>query len=303
MLDLSKRGECPACGAISTARLLYMKQGYPIHRCTNCGLGSTELNGRFDLSEIYSSHYFSGGRSDGYSDYLGSEPVLRREFQLTLRNLHAAGRSAGRLFEVGCAFGFFLMEARSAFEVSGVEVCAEAAAYCQNQGLDVDAGGVTEDRLAQRGPLDVVVMLDVIEHLADPLEVLRMAHRQMNPGAHLLITTGDWESFLSRCMGRWWRLMTPPQHLFFFSRKTITAMLGRAGFRVVRIDRPSKRVPVSLVLFQFARMAGLQPKNVRALSGISLPVNLLDAMRIIAVRTEDYSRPSTSPYAATQSPE
>src|SRR5262249_5895315 len=159
---------------------------------------------------------------------------------------------SGKLLEIGCAYGFFLLEAREYFDVHGIEISVEAAAHCQSQGLDVVSGIVTEERVAQHAPLDVVVLLDVIEHLTNPLEVLRMVHANLNVGGHIVITTGDWDSILSRLMGSAWRLMTPPQHVFFFSRRTMRATLSRAGFRVVQVSRPVKFVPLSLVLFQLA---------------------------------------------------
>jgi SAM-dependent methyltransferase len=233
---------------------------------------------------IYSEDYFDGAQKDGYADYLGSEPILRREFQGALRSLGKAGRTGGKLFEIGSAYGFFLAEARNHFAVSGIEVCEKAAAYCRDRGLDVDTGPITEQALAARAPFDVMAMLDVIEHLTDPLGVLRLANRYLSPGGHLLITTGDWDSTLSRCMRSSWRLMTPPQHAFFFSKRTIRSILGRAGFRVVSITRPWKWVPIGLILFQLARIVGFRPTAIAVLSRYAMPVNLFDAMRVIAVK-------------------
>ena len=60
--------------------------------------------------------YFSGRRGDVYSDYLGAEPVLRREFAHSVDFVRRFTRS-GRLLDLGCAYGFFLKEARYHFEV------------------------------------------------------------------------------------------------------------------------------------------------------------------------------------------
>src|SRR5262245_20377703 len=55
------------------------KVGCEIWQCECCGLGSAETS-TFNPKNYYTVEYFSGLRSDGYSDYLGAEPVLRREF-------------------------------------------------------------------------------------------------------------------------------------------------------------------------------------------------------------------------------
>jgi 2-polyprenyl-3-methyl-5-hydroxy-6-metoxy-1,4-benzoquinol methylase len=276
-------GHCPACGGTAEPQLLYRKWGYPIKRCPDCGLGSTEING-FDVNGIYTSDYFSGAQKDGYADYPGSEATLRREFRSTLRSLELSGRSSGRLLEIGCAYGFFLIEARRTFEVSGVEACEEAAKFCRSRGLEVIAGSADAETINSTDTVDVIVMLDVIEHLPDPLNTLQLMNRRLNPGGCVLITTGDWESVLSRVMGSSWRLMTPPQHLFFFSKNTLAKVLARAGFRIIEFSRPTKLVPVSLILFQLARVFGMKPRARSWMQGTALPVNLFDAMRVIAVK-------------------
>src|SRR5262249_16059637 len=137
----------------------------------------------------------------------------------------------GRLIELGCAFGFFLEEASRTFESCGIEISDHARAACTSKGLDVEREA-TPEFLTSRGPFDATVMLDVLEHLQDPADVLDSLRTAMRPGAQLLITTGDYGSLLARAMGKYWRLMTPPQHLWFFSPRTVTALLKRHGFRV-----------------------------------------------------------------------
>jgi hypothetical protein len=57
-------------------------------------------------------------------------------------------------------------------------------------------------------------------------------------------------------MGPRWRLMTPPQHLRFFSQHTLAALLERHGFAVQRITHPWKWVPVALMTYQLTRYVG-----------------------------------------------
>src|SRR5262249_6780031 len=132
-----------------------------------------------------------------------------------------------------------------------------------------------------RGPFDVAVMLDCIEHLSDPAAMVADVGRMLTPGGLLLITTGDWGSWLARALGPRPRLMTPPQHLFYFSRATLPALLERLGFTVVRCDRPWKFVPLGLAAYQVGSRLGVR---LRALESIplGLPVNLFDTIRVLA---------------------
>ena len=71
---------------------------------------------------------FSGGHPDGYADYRGAEPILRREFARTVKFIRKY-RPAGRLLDIGCAYGFFLEEARPFYEVAGIEIAEHAAEF------------------------------------------------------------------------------------------------------------------------------------------------------------------------------
>jgi 2-polyprenyl-3-methyl-5-hydroxy-6-metoxy-1,4-benzoquinol methylase len=275
---------CPVCGERRQATQVFVREGFPILRCADCGVGKTQLPAEFPTASIYTEEYFQGGRADGYSDYVGNERVLRAEFRSVLEDLRRAGASGGKLLELGCAYGFFLAEAKSAFEVQGIELSDTAARFCRSRGFDVEQGILTEEFVARRAPFDAVVMLDVVEHLPDPDVVMQLLHRAMKPGARLLLSTGDWESGLSRIMGKNWRLMTPPQHTFFFSPRTMAAMLARLGFDVIDCRQPWKNVPFDLVLYQLGRILGMSRPPRWTGVHFGLPVNLFDAFRMVAVR-------------------
>ncbi len=246
---------CPACGGNTGQRLLYAVNGCDILQCGSCGLGRAEAPA-FDPASYYTGDYFSGELSDGYADYRGSEAVLRREFARTVAFIRQR-HGGGRLLEVGCAYGYFLQEARPYFNVVGIELAADAAAHCRTAGLAVHQGVADEATLGRIGSFDVIVLLDVIEHLPDPQETLTLLARHLAPGGIIVITTGDFGSALARLLGRHWRLMTPPQHLWFFTPASLRAMASPLGLGVEQVDHPSKIVPLSLMTFQLRRMLGL----------------------------------------------
>jgi SAM-dependent methyltransferase len=266
------------------AQMVYDVKSFPISRCSYCGLGRTALDQDFDIEKYYSESYFNGRVDDGYADYVGSEEVLRAEFRRTVLDQLVHSRSQGTLLEFGCAYGFFLMEAAPFFErVEGIELCESAVRFCRSRGLNVARGVV--DPAILKGPYDAVVGLDVIEHIPEPHEAVKLIADRLNPGGTILLTTGDWSSLLARAMGPKWRLMTPPQHLSFFTPRSMTLMLEAAGLRVAELSHPWKRVPLSLFAYQLQRLAGLKPRLFPALTKWGIPINLWDAMRVIAVKS------------------
>ena len=130
--------------------------------------------------------------------------------------------------------------------------------------------------------MDVIVLLDVIEHLPSPRDTLALCARHLNPGGIIVLTTGDFGSLCARLAGARWRLMTPPQHLWFFTRESMRRLAASArhcgsSIRSSVEDRPAvaDHVPAR-------RMLGRRPRpRAGARSRVGLPVNLFDAMRVV----------------------
>ena len=271
--------DCPSCERPALHRVLYEKNNCTIVKCSACGLGRAQCD-EFDPGEYYSSDYFSGGRADGYVDYQGTEAVLRREFSHSLKFIRRH-HGSGRLLEIGCAYGFFLEEATTFYDVTGIEIADAAARSCRERGLHVVTGIADERNLAQLGMMDVIVMLDVIEHLPDPRATLVLCQRYLNPGGIIVITTGDFGSLYARLAGAHWRLMTPPQHLWYFTPESLKRMSHSLGLSVVSFDHPWKFVPLSLIAFQASRMLGFRYPGRFPGSRVGIPVNFFDAMRCV----------------------
>jgi len=273
---------CPACGMATAHHFLYARNGCDVLACAMCGLARAQAPA-FDPAAYYTQAYFAGDHADGYADYVGAEPVLRREFARTLDFIRRFRRS-GHLLEVGCAYGFFLKEAKRYFAVSGIELAADAAAHCRQQGLAVETGTADEAGRSGNGPFDVIVLLDVIEHLPDPHATFDVLARALAPGGVIVLTTGDFSSPAARALKSRWRLMTPPQHLWFFTPRSMERLAGRSGLEVASLDHPWKIVPLSLVAYHLGRMVGVRVRL--PASRIGLPINLFDAMRVVLRRRD-----------------
>jgi hypothetical protein len=273
---------CVVCGARAEDQfIVYEKWGYNIRKCRQCGLGMTLLDRAIELTALYDETYFQGQRRDGYADYIGSENILRKEFRHSLDDLRRFGAKQGHLLEIGSAYGFFLAEASQYFDCMGIEVSEAGVEFSQSRGFNVQHGTLNADLIAKQEPFDAVVMLDVIEHLSNPTETLDLIWDALAMHGSVMISTGDWDSILARWQGKQWRLMTPPQHLFFYSVKTLTRLLENHGFEVVYLVKPWKTVSVGLMAYQFGNRLGLRLPFLESIN-IGLPVNLFDALRLVA---------------------
>jgi SAM-dependent methyltransferase len=276
-------GSCEACqrqpgGA--GRRVVWVKNGYRILRCDHCGLLATEVPDGFDPAVIYTQEYFQGGVSDGYYDYLGSDALLAREHAHRLA-LVRSYVPAGKLLEIGCASGGFLAAAREHFAVQGIDVSAFAVDAARQRGLDVAVGSLEECRILAP-PYDAVVAFDTVEHLPRPHRTLGEVLSLLRPGGCLVLTTGDAHSLLARLAGRSWRLLTPPQHLWFFDAHTMETLLTGLGFEVLAVRYRSRHVPLSLAWHQLFR--GRVRPLPAAIGRRVLRLNLFDTMTVVARR-------------------
>lgn len=195
-----------------------------VRECLDCGLVYTS-------PRPVPGALLSGYEENEDSDYDSERDSrsMNAHISLAMIRRHAPG---GRLLEVGCANGFFLNAARMSYETVGVEPSRSARDYaCGKLRLDVPAATMEDARFPD-ACFDAVALIDVIEHLADPLAVLREAARVTKPGGVLYLVTPDVESLSALVLrGRWWGLR--PAHIFYFSPRTLAAMLEKAGYRVV----------------------------------------------------------------------
>lgn len=139
---------------------------------------------------------------------------------------------SGRLLEVGAHVGYFLNAARADFDVVGLEPSQWSCETARRKfKLDVHAESFETTTRFAPGSLDCVVMIDVIEHMADPKAALTRAARLLAPGGLLYLVTPDIGSLSAKILGgSWWGFR--PAHIYYFDRATMRRMLEEAGFEI-----------------------------------------------------------------------
>ena len=111
------------------------------------------------------------------------------------------------------------------------------------------------------------------------------------PGSLIALTTGDVGSLNARWRGRKWRLIHPPTHLFYFSRRTIAALLEKYGYEVLSISHCGVSRSVDNIFWTVAASKGRLPGLYRAMkkAGLldwSVFLNLFDILYVIARKKE-----------------
>jgi SAM-dependent methyltransferase len=201
---------------------------YTFVRC-RCGL--VFINPQPDeewLREYYDADY-------DVQPYQRRKILRKSEKVLKLVRKHGRGR---RLLDVGASYGYFLERARSkGYKVRGIETSEKACRAARKRGIPVRQG--TLEGTVARGKgwdIDILTMLDVMEHLPRPERSLRKAHETLREGGIIVLTVPNGESTEFRTFGRRWEWASPPAHLWLFTPSTIARLLENEGFEVVHLE-------------------------------------------------------------------
>ncbi len=219
--------KCTACGSTGGVELIRLKDG-AYRQCSACELIFASPM-PWNLEQRNDASFTE--RLDRYAAKIQTK---RRRNRRKLRRF-SRYRRTGNLLEIGCNAGATLDVARSmGWNARGVELCASAGAYARSElGLDVftgtvEAAGFPDDCF------DVVFTNAVMEHLRDPLSVLRECRRILRPGGIFYADTVNWDSYTRRLLGARWKYLSPGAHVHLFTPRNVVNLCERAGLEHVR---------------------------------------------------------------------
>lgn len=144
-------------------------------------------------------------------------------------------RHAGRWLDLGFGEGSLLSAAeRRGWSCYGTEVSPHALAFGRSRGWIVSDAASGDPRFAPEG-FDVVTLVEVIEHLADPIEAIRQAVQWLRPDGLLFLTTPNANSLNRLLLGQHWSVFCPPEHLTIWTRSGLTQVLRALGVALVQL--------------------------------------------------------------------
>jgi SAM-dependent methyltransferase len=243
---------CPVCdsshfqaGSLSAKDRQYAAAGafeeYTYSLCCNCrALFMNPMPRPEDIWRFYppSEEYYAH-RSD----------VVPRTYRMLA---HSSGRSSlaskavrhtffpfvpfeppGRVLDYGCGAGHFL-DAMSLleWETWGVEPAKDAAELAAKS-HEVICGTAEDAGRQLPGEYDLITMFQVLEHITDPVDVLRILLRLLRPGGRLVLSTPNSASSLAHATGTLWRGLECPRHVCLYGPLALHALMEACGGRIV----------------------------------------------------------------------
>ncbi|MHC6203106.1 class I SAM-dependent methyltransferase [Breznakiellaceae bacterium SP9] len=228
---------CTLCGG-EVFRPHLSCEGFSYVRCTRCGL--VQMNPQPE-NDAVRQRYQEGYGEDYLAYELANEAAFLRLQELAMEDAGLDGiekklmhRASPAVLDIGCATGALLEKLRDrGWACTGVEISPSAEYARKERGLDVRDRVLEENRFPDAG-FDLVLASHLIEHLNDPASFVAEVRRILKPGGFFIVTTPNIDGFQARLFGGRWRSAIF-DHLYLFSIKTLSRLLGEHGFAIERV--------------------------------------------------------------------
>ena len=228
---------CPLCQERKKAKIWTETQTgkYPFTYRQCCSCGFVFLDPRPDEEEIlqyYAQDYYGEGSHKFRSCFEGFRLFFARK---RMRRTQKFFPCPGKALDIGCGQGTFLQLLKEeGWDCHGTELTKESAFRASQKGIPVSVGEVQEGQFTPHF-FDLISFWQVLEHLPDPMKVLKALRPFLKKEGIIAISTPNIESLQAKVSTRRWFHLDPPRHLCLFSPETLERMMRSLGFSLVEI--------------------------------------------------------------------
>jgi 2-polyprenyl-3-methyl-5-hydroxy-6-metoxy-1,4-benzoquinol methylase len=214
---------CLVCGG--RTRLKFLKADLKHFKC-DCGFVFTwPRPSEVQLQEIYQRDGQEYWTTDVMMQFAFSPSKSRREIAFLRRFT-----SSGRLLDIGCSTGSFVKAAIDCgFKAEGVDICEPAVEAGRRLGLPLAVRDVLRDEMERE--YDVVTLWATLEHLADPMSILRRASDLLRCGGLLVVSVPNYASLTQLLLHKWDRYVCD-EHLNYFTPRVLAGVIESHGLHV-----------------------------------------------------------------------
>ena len=216
---------CPLCK--SKSALKNTRYEYNYYYCKICAtLFLRPKPNKKQLDKYYkeSFQYSAGGTNE--------RPMRERAHKI-LKKLVSLNPRGSKLLDIGSGYGYFLDDAgKIGLKVTGIEPNSSLASDSINKLIKSLHNKTFEQFFLRnsRSKYDFITLIHVIEHVSNPKKIIQMACQLLSLHGILYIETPNLDSHLYRAEQNNYTFLTPPDHLWIFSRKSFEEMIDKDYF-------------------------------------------------------------------------
>jgi 2-polyprenyl-3-methyl-5-hydroxy-6-metoxy-1,4-benzoquinol methylase len=190
-------------------------------KCSKC---SFVFSKRIPTLEELIKHYEGYGRNDFLSDI-----TIKRYHELL--DEFEKVRKTNRILDIGCGIGYFLEVAKKrGWEVYGTEFTAKAIEICEEKGIKMHQGALNPENYPTDF-FDIITSFEVIEHINTPQIEIKNIHKILRKEGYFYVTTPNFNSLLRYHLKGKYNVIGWPEHLSYYTPKTINFLLTNNGFK------------------------------------------------------------------------
>jgi len=223
---------CPVCNQ-NNYDFLYKKDSLDLVKCKNCSV--IYVNPIFNEEKYYeiyrSEEYQRIVKRLGEDSHFYRKERFGRERMDIIEKFHDP-KLPKRILDIGCSTGFVIEEAQERkWDAIGVELNPSAADFAKQRGMKVITKPLQEIEFDEQ--FSVVTLYDVLEHLVNPGEILRIIYEILLPGGNIYIYVPNYNSASKELLGiESAHFIWPTHHLTYFTPETLKFFLKRYSFDV-----------------------------------------------------------------------
>ncbi|MDB3905897.1 class I SAM-dependent methyltransferase [Crocinitomicaceae bacterium] len=220
-MPTTKHNTCLLCTSSDLEKLEHYQE-VGLVKCKSCNFVFSErIPTLGDLIDYYSNNYQR-------TSYLS--PITVKRYNELLDGFEPF-RKTGKLLDVGAGYGFFLEIARErGWEVHGTELTEEAVEHCRGKGIKMFQGEF-HDLDLDPDSYDVIVSIEVIEHINTPKDYVSTAKKILRKGGLFYLTTPNFNSILRYRLKEQYNVIEYPNHLCYYTSRTLTKLFTENGFQ------------------------------------------------------------------------
>jgi SAM-dependent methyltransferase len=189
------------------------------------------------LLEVLPKYYES---EDYISHTDGKRTLFEKTYHLVKRNaikgkvslLNKEQNSKGKLLDIGCGTGDFLVEAKNqGWSILGFEPNSDAKRLAANKGVLF-----TDDIFTlPENTFDAVTMWHVLEHVPNLQEYITNLKRIIKPNGTIIIAVPNYKSYDAKYYNRFWAAYDVPRHLWHFSKNSIKRLFSDVDIELKKV--------------------------------------------------------------------
>lgn len=253
---------CKICGAQDSGIHVKISSDSQYLCCSSCTLVYQHpLPAKPVLKDLYEesdeSYFVDEERG---VDYIKGEPWLRttaRFFISLIEGCYKGNMRGAEVLDFGCATGVLLDELqRSGCGVKGIELSRWSSEYARKKfGLEVYNDDIFNLEFPESS-FDIITLSHVIEHVTDPVSVLKRLGEWLKPDGLMFIATPDVCSIGQRLFGARWQYYLPDEHLYLFNEESMKRAVSAAGLEVIKVEHYlwRQRTSFQAILIMFYSM-------------------------------------------------